>query len=53
MEQKMKGFIRFFNTINNNVTIFNYSPVDDVYNLQKRLSAKIITSEFDEKILIF
>lgn len=34
-----------------NVTIFDYSPKDSVYELQKKLKADIITGEFDEKIL--
>lgn len=42
-----------YDAVNNtaNVTIFNYSPDDDVYDLQKSLGAEIITGEFDEKIL--
>lgn len=50
---KDKGINQFlYDFINNaNVNIFNYSPDDDVYDLQKRLGAEIIAGEFDEKIL--
>lgn len=49
-DEKINEFL--YENINKSyVTIYNYSPDNDVYKQQKRLSAKIIAGEFDDKIL--